>query len=175
MGLYGLMAEFGNSEDLLNAARRTREAGYRRFEAYSPEPVEGLADTMGLKQSSVAPIVLTAALIGAATGYLLQYYALVVDYPFNTGGRPLHSWQVFIIITFELSVLFGGIAAFIAALALSGLPRPYHPVFNVARFARASRDRFFLVIEADDDRFDKEETRRFLRSLAPREISDVAD
>jgi hypothetical protein len=169
------MAEFEHSMDLLNAARRARDEGYRRFEAYSPEPVEGLADAMGLKHSKVAGVVLAAALIGAATGYLLQYYALAIDYPFNTGGRPLNSWQIFIVITFELAVLFGGIAAFIAVLALSGLPRPYHPVFNVPGFARVSRDRFFLVIESSDTRFDEERTRRFLLSLAPREVFEVAE
>ncbi len=169
------MAEFEHSGDLLNAARRAREEGYRRFEAYSPEPVEGLADAMELKHSKVAGIVLVAALIGAATGYLLQYYALVIDYPFNTGGRTLNSWQVFIIITFELTVLFGGITAFVAVLALSGLPRPYHPVFNVPGFARVSRDRFFLVIESDDARFDEDRTKRFLLSLTPKEVFEVAD
>ncbi len=175
MGLHGLMAEFEAPERLLAAAHRAREAGYRHLEAYSPEPLEGLAEAMELKPSKVALAVLIASLAGAATGYLLQYYALVIDYPFNTGGRTLNSWQIFIVITFELTVLFGGIVAFGAVLAMSGLPRPHHPVFNVPEFARASRDRYFLVIEAADDRFDETTTREFLRSLTPNEVFEVAD
>lgn len=175
MSLHGLMAEFEGSEELLHAARSTRAEGYRRFEAYCPEPVEGLAEAMELKDSGVAFAVLFAALIGAAIGYMLQYYALGLDYPINTGGRPLNSWPIFIVITFELAILFGGIAAFLAVLILSGLPRPYHPVFNVPGFARVSRDRYFLVIESADARFDQDRTRRFLLSLRPREVSEVAD
>jgi hypothetical protein len=175
MALHGLMAEFEEPGGLLNAARTVRNAGYRRFEAYSPEPVEGLEEAMELKRSKVALAVLIAALAGAATGYLLQFYALVIDYPFNTGGRPLNSWQIFIVIVFELTVLFGGIVAFCAVLVLSGLPRPHHPVFNVPEFARASRDRYFLVVEARDSRFDEDGTREFLRSLSPKEVFQVED
>jgi hypothetical protein len=167
------MAEFENPQDLVVAARQARAAGYRKMDAYTPFPVEGLSEALELGSTRVPTIVLIGGLLGAALGYSMQYYLMAVDYPVNVGGRPLHSWPAFIPVTFELTVLLAGLAAVIGMLALNGLPMPYHPVFNVQRFALASRDRFFLCIEASDPQFDREETRRFLDRMAPRVVSEV--
>jgi hypothetical protein len=171
--IYGLMAEFDNPSDLVAAARKAREAGYRKMDAYTPFPVEDLAEALGLGRSWMAPIVLIGGILGAALGYYMQYYIAVIDYPINIGGRPLHSWPAFIPVTFETTVLVAGLAAVLGMLALNGLPMPYHPVFNVPRFTLASHDRFFLCIEASDPRFDREDTRRFIDGLAPRTVSEV--
>ena len=171
--IYGLMAEFENPQDLVNAARQARAEGYRKMDAYTPFPVEGLADALELGSTRVPLIVLIGGLIGALLGYFMQYYLMAVDYPVNVGGRPYHSWPSFIPVTFEMTVLVAGLSAVLGMLALNGLPMPYHPVFNVPRFALATRDRFFLCIEATDPLFDREDTRRFLERLLPRVVSEV--
>lgn len=171
--LYGIMAEFENPSELVAAVRRAREEGYRVLDAYTPFPIEELNETLGLHGSRVPLIVLIGGLLGGAGGYFMQYYLSVIDYPLNIGGRPLHSWPAFIPLTFELAVLVAGLSAVLGMLALNGLPMPYHPVFNVPRFALASRDRFFLCIEARDPKFDREETRRFLERQLPRVVTEV--
>ena len=171
--LYGLMAEFVDPNDLIAAARGAHAAGYRKMDAYSPFPVEGLAEALGLRDHRLPRIVLIGGLIGGTAGYLLQYYVSVIAYPLNIGGRPLHSWPAFIPVTFETTVLVAALSAVLGMLALNGLPMPYHPVFNVPRFALATRDRFFLCIEATDPKFDREETQRFLEGLKAREVSNV--
>ncbi len=171
--IYGLMAEFEGPETLLEAARRAYREGYRRIDAYSPFPVEGLAEAIGFHQTKLPLIVLFGGVFGAVAGYGLLYYAEVIDYPLNVGGKPFHSWPAFIPITFETAVFFAALSAILGMLALNGLPTPYHPVFNVPRFALASRDRFFLCIEARDPKFDAEKTKRFLESLKPQEVSEV--
>ncbi len=170
--MYGLLAEFEHAEELVEAADRARRAGYT-VEAYTPQPVEGLSDALRLRPSLMPKIVLIGAIVGALTGIGLQEYVNVYDYPLNIGGRPLNSWPAFIPITFELAVLFGSLAAFFGMLALNGLPRPYHPLFGVPRFALASRNRFFLVIRPGGDNFDPEDARRFLQGLGPHEITEV--
>ncbi len=171
--IYGLMAEFAEPEAVVEAARRAREEGYRRVEAYSPVPVEGLAEALGRRRSLVPRIVLLGGITGGLGGYFMQWYALAVDYPLNVGGRPFHSWPAFIPITFELTVLAAALSAIVGMLVLNRLPEPYHPVFNVPEFARASTDRFFLCIEARDPRFDPLATRRFLESLRPVSLKEV--
>jgi hypothetical protein len=172
--IHGLMVEFETPEQVLDAAKRARLAGYRDMDAYTPYPVEGLATVLGLPRTRVPFVVLSAGLVGASAGFLMQYWTMAVDYPLNVGGRPYNSWPVFIPITFELMVLVASFAALFGMLFLNGLPRPHHPVFNVPRFARASQDCFFLCIEATDPRFDLQATREFLAGLQPRgEVLEV--
>jgi hypothetical protein len=172
--IYGLMAEFDSPDDLLAAAKRAHTEGYRRMDAYSPFPVEGLAEAIQVRHTRLPLLVLIAGLVGAFVGFASQYYVTVFDYPINVGGRPLNSWPAYIPITFEVTILFAALAAVVGMIALNGLPMPYHPVFNVPGFAGASRDRFFLCIEAADPLFHLGETKRFMESLKPREVSEVA-
>ena len=171
---YGLIAEFDNPAALVKAARAAREKGYRKLDAFSPFPIEGLTDALHLHKNKLPLIVLTGGVIGGLTGYLLQYYITVISFPINIGGRPLHSWPSYIVITFELTILFAALSAVLGLLGLCGLPMPYHPVFNAPRFALASRNRFFLCIESADPLFDPAATGDFLRSLEPQEVSEVA-
>ena len=172
-GLHGLLAEFHDPEQLLHAARQTREAGYRRVEAYSPFPVEGLAELLHPRPTRVPLIVLIGGVLGGLGGYGLQYWTQVMAYPLNIGGRPFNSWPSFIPVTFETTILGAALAAVFGMLALNGLPMPYHPVFNAPRFALASRNRFFLCIEARDPKFDRARTEQFLESLSPDDIEVV--
>src|SRR5437762_2688076 len=165
--MYGLIAEFDNPEALVGAAHRAFAEGFRRMDAYSPFPVDGLAEAIGFHRTRVPLIVLIGGILGCAGGFWLQYWVSVIDYPINIGGRPLNSWPSFIPVTFELTILLAALAAVCGMLGLNGLPMPYHPLFNVPRFAQASRDRFFLCIEARDPRFDRETTRRFLEGQQP--------
>jgi hypothetical protein len=171
--IFGLLAEFENPTDLVAAVRRAREAGYRRMEAYTPFPVEDLADALGHQPTWLPLLVLIGGVAGGVGGYFLQYYAAVIGYPLNVGGRPLNSWPAFIPVTFELTVLAAALTAVLGMLALNGLPQPYHPVFHIERFTRASRDRFFLIILAIDPQFDREATRQFLSGVEPRGVYDV--
>jgi hypothetical protein len=172
--VYGLMAEFEDPNTLVAAAAQAREAGYRRMDAYSPFPIEELHEALGSHHSKLPLIVLIGGVVGCLGGFLLQYWASAIAYPINVGGRPFNSWPAFIPVTFECTILGAALSAVLGMLALNGLPMPYHPVFNVPRFALASRNRFFLCIEARDRKFDLEKTRAFLESLSPREVSTVA-
>ncbi len=171
---YGLMAEFDTPAELVRAAERTRLAGYKQIDAYSPIPIEELNEALDLKRTRLPLIVLIGGICGGLAGYGLEYWSSVIAYPMNVGGRPFHSWPQFIPVTFETTVMGAAFTAFFAMWALNRLPQPYHPVFNVPAFARASTDRFFLCIEAADAKFDLRETRRFLEGLHPLGVSDVA-
>ena len=172
-GIYGLMAEFDSPTAIVAATRQAWEAGYRKMDAYTPFPIEELSEAIGFRHSALPLVVLIGGIVGCLGGYALQYWVSAIAYPVNIGGRPLHSWPAFIPVTFETTVLAAALSAVLGMLALNGLPMPYHPVFNVKSFAFATRDRFFLCIEATDPRFDREGTRRFLESLGPREVCDV--
>lgn len=171
--LYGLMAEFETSEALLDAARRARAEGYRKLDAYSPFPIEELGEIVHARTVGVALIVLCGGIFGLVGAFAMQYWIAAVDYPIDVGGRPLASWPAFFPVSFELTILFASLAAVLGMLALNGLPMPYHPAFNVPRFARASQDRFFLLIEARDQLFDYAKTKSFLESLHAYEVNDV--
>ncbi len=171
--VYGLMAEFDSAQELLAAAHKTHQEGYRKMDAYSPFPIEGLADAIGFHKNRVSFVVLIGGLIGLMSAYALQYWVAVITFPTNVGGRPYHSWPSFIIVTFELTILFGGISSAVGMIALNGLPMPYHPVFNVPAFTQASENKFFLVVEASDPQYDPAGTRAFLSGLAPRMIAEV--
>ena len=170
---YGLMAEFDTPTAIVAAARRVYAEGYRRMDTYTPFPVEGLAEELHFRCARVPLIVLLGGVAGCLGGYFLQFWIAAIYWPVNIGGRPLNSWPMFIPVTFELTVLVAALSAVLGMMALNGLPKPYHPVFNVPRFALASQDRFFLCVEAGDPRFDRAATRSFLESLGPREVSDV--
>ena len=171
--IYGLLAEFDDVNDLVRAARTARAAGFRHLDAYTPFPVEELAHALGVRPSRLPLVVLLGGLAGGLAGYLLQWWTAVVAYPINVGGRPMASWPAFIPATFELTILFASLTAVLGMLALNGLPTPYHPVFNAPRFSFASRDRYFLCIEARDARFDRDQTRRFLAGLDAAEVTEV--
>ena len=171
--IYGIMAEFDSAQALVDAAKATAHAGYKKIDAYSPFPIEGLADEISTDHHDVQLVVLIGGIIGGVSGYLMQYWMAAVDYPLNIGGKPYHSWPAFIVITFEMTILFAGISAVFGMLALNGLPMPYHPVFNVARFTSASKDRFFLIVFSSDKKYEPAGTRKFLEGLGPRSVSEV--
>ncbi len=171
--IYGLMAEFEEPTAIVLAARRAHEAGYRKMDAYTPFPIEELDHALAIGHTRLPLIVLIGGLVGCVGGFVLCYWVSTSVYPLNIGGRPLNSWPAFIPVTFECTILLAALAAVLGMLALNGLPQPYHPVFNVPSFEQASRNRFFLLIEAGDPKFDQDSTREFLESLGPLEVSDV--
>jgi len=171
--IHGLMAEFPSAEALIEAAHRVHQAGYEKVDAYTPYPIEAVSEALGLPRSKMPIIVLIGGLLGGMGGYSLQYWSQLLVYPMNIGGRPFHSWPAFIVPTFECTILGAALAAVVGMFLLNGLPQPYHPVFNVPRFALASRDRYFLVIEAADPQFHTDATRRFLTGLNASEVSEV--
>ncbi|MBP7779046.1 MAG: DUF3341 domain-containing protein [Acidobacteria bacterium] len=174
-GLYGLMAEFDSAQSIVDASIKTVAAGYSKLEAYTPIPIEELNDIIHKKRTILPKIVLAMAFVGMGTGFGLQYWASVIEYPLNIGGRPLATWPAFVIPSFELTILFSALTAAIGMIAMNGLPQPYHPVFNAERFSMASSDKFFLVIEADDAHFAKDQTSSFLHSLGAKGVYDVAE
>ena len=172
-GTYGVMAEFGDAQDLLDAANATREAGYKDIDAYSPMPIHGLSEAIGFHHTRLSAIVLAMGILGGIGGFFMCWYANVVTFPINIGGKAYSPWPAWIPITFECTILLAAFGAVFGMLALNGLPMPYHPVFNVKRFEQASRDRFFLVIQSRDPKFDVDKVFEFLEGLNPREVSDV--
>lgn len=170
---YGLLAEFTEPEHLLEAAEKVHAAGYQMVEAYSPYPVEGVAEALGFTHSRMPALVLGGLLLGGFLGYALQYWVSVVEYPLNIGGRPLHSWPAFVPVTFECTILVAALFAVLGMLALNGLPRPHHPLFSVPEFARASSDRFFICIRSDDPHFHEGRIRSLLGELPTVAVIEV--
>jgi hypothetical protein len=171
--LHGLLAEFHAPAGIVSAARAVHAAGYRKVDAYTPYPMEEVIDALHLHHSHVPKLVLGGGLFGLAAGWGLQYWTSVIEYPMNIGGRPFNAWPAFVVPSFETTVLFAALAAVFGMLALNGFPQPYHPVFNVEGFGAASRDRFFLCIEADDPKFDRAATREFLQGLGAANVQEV--
>lgn len=171
--IHGLMAEFDSPTELVQAARRAHDQGYRKMDAYTPFPIEELSDAIGFRHTRLPMVVLIGGIVGCLGGYGLQYWVSAIEYPLNVGGRPYNSWPSFIPVTFETTVLVAAVSAVLGMLALNGLPMPYHPVFNVKSFALASKDKFFLCIEAEDPLYDRAATEHFLKTLQPREIAEV--
>ena len=174
-GLFGVMAEFDSSQALVDAARKTVSNGFTKVEGYSPVPLEELNDIIHKRRTILPKLVLAGGLTGMATGFALQYWASVIEYPMNVGGRPTASWTTFIVPSYELTILFSALTAAIGMIVLSGLPQPYHPVFNVERFSMASSDKFFLVIESADPRFDQHRVSEFLRATGAKGVYDCAE
>jgi hypothetical protein len=171
--LYALLARFDTPQTLVDALRRAREAGYERVEAYSPYPIDELEEVLPRERIQIPYLMFAGGLLGAVGGWALQYYCMVIGYPMNIGGRPLNSWPLFVPIIFEMTVLTAATVGVVAMIAMNGLPRPYQPVFHVPEFAAASRDKFFLAIEAADPRFDRQATAEFLTQLAPECVLEV--
>jgi hypothetical protein len=171
--VYGLVAEFDTPEDVLAAARLAREAGYRRMDAFSPFPVEGLSEALGHRDKLIPYIMLAGGIAGGVGGFAFLTWTTVIDYPLNIGGRPLFAWPSFIPITFELTVLLSALSGILGMFVLNGLPEPYHPLFEAKNFDRASSDRFFLAVEARDPRYDSTETRAFLENLNPLAVQEL--
>ena len=172
-GTYGVIAEFPDAEGLLDAARAAQAEGYTQMDAFSPFPIHGLHEAVGMHTTKLPIIVLLGGILGGSGGYFMCWYANIVTYPMNIGGKPYNAWPAWIPITFECTVLIAAFAAVLGMLALNGLPMPYHPVFNVKRFDQASRDKFFLVIQSRDPKFEFDKTWDFLETLHPREVFDV--
>jgi hypothetical protein len=171
--LYGLMAEFDSADALVEATKRTYAEGYRKMDAFSPFPIEPVWEAMHANDKRVQFFVLCGGILGAFAGFGLCYWTQAIAYPLNIGGRPFNSWPSFIPVTFEVTILFAAFTTVIVMLGLNGFPMPYHPVFNVPRFSRASQDGLFLVIEADDPKFDRTRTHEFLKTLGPKEVNEV--
>jgi hypothetical protein len=170
---FGLLAEFEEPDQLVEAAALVYGEGYRDFEAYAPMPIDALSYAVGFPRSRMPLVVLVGGIVGCVIGFTMQYYLTVIDYPLNIGGRPLNSWPSFIPVTFELTVLFAALAAVLGMLAINGLPRPHHPLFAVPQFSQASQDRFFLCIRRTDKLFHEHTTREFLQELGAKEVIDV--
>lgn len=170
---YGVLAEFRTADELVHACRAAREAGYTRVEAYSPFPVEGLAETLGFERNNVPKATLIGGIVGGLATYLMQWYAAVVSYPINVGGRPLHSWPSFVPATFEITILGAALAAVATMLVANGLPRLHHPLFSARQFNLSTRNRFFICVRPAEERFDREAVHAWLRGFQPIEICDV--
>jgi hypothetical protein len=170
---FGILAEFADADELVSAARKVHEAGYREVEAYSPLPIDGLAEALGFRRTRLPQVVLVGGVVGFFVGWALQYYTTVIAYPLNVGGRPTNSWPSFIPVIFEMTVLFAALSAVLGMLAMNGLPRPHHPLFAIPSFDRATQDRFFICILARDRQFHAQTTREFLERLGAKEVIDV--
>lgn len=173
--VYGLVAEFDDPDQLLEAATKAYKAGYRQMDAYSPFPVHGLSEAIGFKKCGVAPITLIGGLTGTFTAWFMQYFASTIHYRYDIGGKPFNSWPSFVPIMFELTILFGAFSALGSMLILNGLPMHWHPIFGAKRFERASSDGFFLCVESADRQYDPEKTKQFLNDLGPVEVSEVLE
>lgn len=169
--VYGIVAEYADPDELMSAVKQGHAAGFSKVDAYSPFPIHGLAEAMGVTKSSIPFLTLSAGLTGTATAFLLQYIGTVVHYPFDIAGRPNFSWPAYVPIMFELTILFAAFTAGLSMILLNGLPMPYHPVMNTPNFERATSDRFFYCIETTDPKYNAEDTRAFLEGMSPKPVA----
>lgn len=169
---FGVLAQYGSGPALLEAIEHGKRAGFTRMEAYTPLPMHDVSHALG-HENDLPKYVLAGGIVGAVVGFGMQYYASVVHYPTNVGGRPLNSWPSFIPVTFEMTILFAALTAVLGMLALNGLPRPHHPVFSVPGFEQASRDRFFLLVPHYDPRFDVDRVLEVLGATEPLAVNEV--
>jgi hypothetical protein len=172
--IYGMIAQFGTAQSLMDAVEKAREHGYRKMEAYSPYPIHGLSEALGFHKTKLPYIIFTGGFTGAFVGFMMMYVSAVFFYPLNIDGKPMNSWVGFVPITFECMILLAAFSAVLGMLGLNGLPQPYHPLFNCEAFSHASRDKFFLCVESGDSLFNVEQTRKFFETLGPEEIDEVA-
>src|SRR5437868_4554980 len=173
--LHGIMAEFDTPTELVDAARKVRDGGYTKTDAFSPFPLHEIDEALGIKRSILPYLIFAGGITGLLFGIGLQYFVHVYDWPIIVGGRPHFSLPAFIPPAYELTILFASITAVFGMLFLNRLPSPYHPVFNVPRFALATREKFFLLIESVDPLYDYEKTRSFMESLGGQEVFDVEE
>ncbi|MBW3637589.1 MAG: DUF3341 domain-containing protein [Armatimonadetes bacterium] len=171
--VWGIAVEFDDTDKLIAAARAARIAGYTRMDAYTPMPVEGLSEAIGFRNKQMPALMFCGALLGGTTGYFMQWFANTQSYILNLGGRPYHTWPNFIVITFEMTILFCALTGVFGMLVLNGLPTLYHPIYNTPGFDRASQDRFFLAIESRDKKFDFDETMAFMQGLGALNVEIV--
>jgi len=171
--LYGLLAEFETPDSLVEAAKRVHGAGYQKVDAYSPFPIEEVSEALHFHEKKLPILVFIGGLVGCAIGFGMQYYAAVVSYPVNVGGRPLNSWPAFVPVAFELTILIAALCAVFGMLLLNGLPMPYHPLFNNKKFSLATSHGFFLSIESSDPLFDRKRTEEFLQGLQPKGVTEI--
>jgi hypothetical protein len=174
-GPYGLIAEFDTPDAILAAAKAVRAAGYKRFEAYTPFPVHGLADAVAPEDHRLKWLIFLGGAAGAAIGYGLQYWVSVIAYPHNVGGKPKHAWPAFFPVTFECMVLLASFAALLGMLGFNKLPRYHNPLFKHSTIHRVTDDRFFLSIEATDPKFDQHKTVDFLKSIGGAHVELVEE
>ncbi|MBI1296206.1 DUF3341 domain-containing protein [bacterium] len=171
--MYGLVAEFHDEHDLVEAARQVKAAGYDKVRAYSSYPIHGLADILGHSAKPLRWLIFAAIIVGASGGFLLQYTTAMYGYQLNVGGRPINSWPAFIPVSFEVAILLAAVTAVFGMLLWNGLPLPYHPIFNTPGFELASGERFYLCIEVTDERFNLQRTKTFLQNLGPTVVNEV--
>jgi len=172
--LFGVIGVFDSPDAVRNAAIRVRDQGYRVFETYTPYQVKDLEDIVHPRPGRLLPLLMfCGAILGAVWGYWIQYWGEALNYPINVGGRPYNSWPAFTVSTFEFMVLFAVAAGLFGLLGASGLPKLYHPIFEARSFARASRDRFLICIEATDPRFDAAAVGEMLSELGAERIEEV--
>jgi len=173
--IYGIMAEFDTATEMVDAARMIRDAGYTKTDAFSPFPLHEIDEALGIKRSILPYLIFAGGITGLLTGLGLEYYVHVFDWQIIVGGRPAFSLPSFVPPAFEMTILFSAFTAVFGMLFLNGLPSPYHPVFNVPRFALATREKFFLIIESIDPKYNYAETRSFMESLGGQEVFDVEE
>jgi hypothetical protein len=172
---FGLLAQFATADEMSHAIEKAVAAGYTHLDGYSPYPVGDAADALKFSKSEMGPVMFLGGITGACAGFLMQYWANTWGYSLNIGGRPYFSWPMFVPVTFEMMVLTTALTGLFGLIAICGLPRYNHPLFNSKAFERATKDRFFVCIEATDPKYDAAATRTLLNDLHPISVEEVLE